>query len=74
MNTDEAFKKLLDDEYLWGRTGEAPDRRRYFKHLVQKKKNLTTDKKMELLQKAGFVVVQDIKWGLTGGFERETNS
>jgi hypothetical protein len=73
MNTEEAFKRLLDNDYLWGRTGEAPDRRRYFKHLVRIGSGLTTDKKMELLRKAGFEVVQEIKWGLKEGFIREGN-
>lgn len=73
MTTDEAFLHLIQDEFLWQRTGLSDSRRRSLKSLIENGKtvNLTTDKKWELLEKAGFYKRQDVAWGLTGGLVRD---
>ncbi len=56
MDINDAFKLLVNDAYLWGKTGLTPGRRYYFRHNLRKDKNISLDKKLELLRKAGFEV------------------
>lgn len=63
ITTEQAFEHLLQSEELWKRTGISPDRQRYFKHLNKEGKKLTLDKKIELLNKAGFQ--ETITWTFT---------
>lgn len=56
MDINDAFKILVNDAYLWGKTGLSPQRRHYFRHMFRKDKNISLDKKLELLRKAGFEV------------------
>lgn len=53
MSTDEAFKVILNDPYLWSKTGLSQSRRHYFRHMFRKKKSISLEKKLDLLQKAG---------------------
>lgn len=73
MTTDEAFLHLIQNEFLWQRTGLSDSRRRALRSRIQNGKpaEITLDKKMQLLDAAGFYKRQDVAWGLKGGIERD---
>lgn len=56
MTIDSAFELILEDSYLWGKTGLSEDRRHYFRHWHKKGKCISTGKKLELIGAAGIEV------------------
>lgn len=61
MTTDEAFEELLSSLYLWLQTGKTKAQRRWYRHQFKTGK-LSEFKKSELLQKAGFSLINQPKW------------
>ncbi len=54
MNIDEMFEMILNDPYIWGKTGLSEDRRHYFRHWHRKGKNVSVGKKLEIIETAGY--------------------
>ncbi|QIP15688.1 hypothetical protein G8759_25170 [Spirosoma aureum] len=64
LTTDEAFETLVNSEYYWSRTGLSHQDKRNNRFKVNKGKFISTEKKEELLARAGFAVNTVTTWQL----------
>ncbi|GAB2780394.1 hypothetical protein GCM10027275_24920 [Rhabdobacter roseus] len=65
MTTQEAFRQLVNNPYLWKKTSLTSASRRSYKHRLDKDEWPSLDKMEKLLESAGsFTVVQEKKWAL----------
>jgi hypothetical protein len=58
------FQILLSSDLYWARTGMTKNARDQLKYRAKNGPAITLDKKIELLQKAGFAITQQIAWSL----------
>lgn len=63
MSTREAFRLLVENPYLWSKTGAAMASRHVYKHRIAKDQWPTIDA-MERLLDAAFEVKQEKLWQL----------
>ena len=54
MTTDEAFSGLVNNKYLWQRTGESEGLRRWYRHRLMHQQPILIDSKIRLLTLAQF--------------------
>lgn len=63
LTTDEAFKEMINTRGIYKRLGiHEGTVRRMRSDMRAGIKNITLDKKVELLTKAGFPMVQEMRW------------
>ena len=65
VSTNDAFEHLVNSPYYWSLTGLSKEVARYYRSVLKTgNKPISTDKKEELLEKAGFTVKQEKTWNL----------
>lgn len=62
MTIDEMFEMILNDPYVWGKTGMNEDRRHYFRYWHRKGKNVSVGRKLEIIKAAGIEVKTSFYW------------
>jgi hypothetical protein len=56
------FQILLSSDLYWSRTGMTKNARDQLKHRFKNGPAISLDKKIDLLEKAGFTIAQPIAW------------
>jgi hypothetical protein len=62
MKTEAAFSLLIGNPYYWQKTGASQSLRRYYLHRIRHGLPVLMDTKMDLLKKAGFNIVIEMRW------------
>ena len=62
MTADQVFEMILNDPYLWGRTGLSEGRRYYFRYWHKKGKYISDKKKLELILATGIKETRLFSW------------